>query len=298
MGFNVKAGGATSLATGDRTIASGTSATAMGSHTVASGWESTALGSRTTASGTSAIAMGADTRASGGSSTALGVLSHASGMTSTAMGGGTIASDLYSTAMGFVTTASGEYTTAVGTLASTNAQRGSFVYGDASTRSSQIRVNATEPNSFVVRAQHVWFGKMGDQVAPTGHYIETSTGAYLSDAGVWSSTSDRDRKHDFRPADPDLTLRRIAGLPIHDWAYKVEDPTIRHVGPTAQDFYAAFGLGDSDKAIGSVDIDGVNMLAIQALEKRTRELMAENDALRNRLAQVEAMLLTLMESRR
>jgi hypothetical protein len=41
-----------------------------------------------------------------------------------------------------------------------------------------------------------------------------------------------------------------------------------------------------------------HMLAIQALEKRTRELMAENDALRNRLAQVEAMLLTLMESRR
>jgi regulator of replication initiation timing len=46
-------------------------------------------------------------------------------------------------------------------------------------------------------------------------------------------------------------------------------------------------------------------LSIQALEKRTIELRdeavtlrAENDQLRNRLAQVEAMLLTLVEVRK
>lgn len=40
------------------------------------------------------------------------------------------------------------------------------------------------------------------------------------------------------------------------------------------------------------------MLAIQALETRTRTLQADNDALRDQLAQVEAMLLMLVEARR
>ncbi|SDH49302.1 hypothetical protein SAMN04487996_14014 [Dyadobacter soli] len=48
-------------------------------------------------------------------------------------------------------------------------------------------------------------------------------------------------------------------------------------GPMAQDFNAAFGLDgvSNDTTINTVNIDGVNMAAIQALEKRTRELQAE-----------------------
>ena len=34
-------------------------------------------------------------------------------------------------------------------------------------------------------------------------------------------------------------------------------------GPMAQDFYAAFGLGNSDKSIGLLDASGVALAAIQ-----------------------------------
>ena len=93
-------------------------------------------------------------------------------------------------------------------------------------------------------------------------------------------------KENFEDEDGEAALERIADLPIQSWTYKAEDASVRHLGPTAQDFYAAFGLGDSDKSIPTVDIDGVNMLAIQALEARTRDL-AE---LRQRLAALEAAL--------
>ncbi|MCH7960906.1 MAG: tail fiber domain-containing protein, partial [Planctomycetes bacterium] len=135
----------------------------------------------------------------------------------------------------------------------------------------------------------MFFGKSGDQVATAGRYIETSTGAYLSDGGAWTNSSDRDRKEHFRDEDAESVLARIATLPIQSWTYKAEDSSIRHLGPTAQDFYAAFGLGDSDKAIPTVDIDGVNMLAIQALEARTRDL----DASRAELAETQQRLAAL-----
>jgi hypothetical protein len=50
----------------------------------------------------------------------------------------------------------------------------------------------------------------------------------------------------------------------------------------AQDFKAAFGLGDSDRKIDTVDANGVVMVAIQALYRRVVELEAEVAALRDR----------------
>ena len=182
----------------------------------------------------------------------------------------------------------------MGSNASTNNHRGSFVYGDASIGPI---VNVQDDNSFVVRAQRVWFGKAGDQVATLDRYIETSTGAYLTDGGTWTNASSRDLKENFRNEDGEAVLAKIAELPIQSWNYKVEDPAVRHLGPTSQDFQGAFGLGDSDAAIGTVDIDGVNLLAIQALEKRTADLRAEvaglreqNAALLERLTKLEAMV--------
>ena len=230
--------------------------------------------------GVVSFAMGNSTIASGSNSTAMGFLTTASGVQSTAMGVGT--------------TASGSRTTAMGNLASTNGHTGSFVYGDKSTTASTVIVTAD--NSFVVRAQRVFFGKQGNQVATANRYIETSTGAFLSDAGTWTNVSDRSRKENFRDEHGETVLARIAELPIQGWNYKAEDPSVRHLGPTAQDFHAAFGLGDSDKHIATVDIDGVNLLAIQALEARTRDLddvRAELDETRQRLAALETALARL-----
>ena len=46
-------------------------------------------------------------------------------------------------------------------------------------------------------------------------------------------------------------------MSIREWNYKAQDPSVRHVGPTAQDFYSAFKLSASDTTITTTDIDGV-----------------------------------------
>jgi hypothetical protein len=56
----------------------------------------------------------------------------------------------------------------------------------------------------------------------------------------------------------------------------------------AQDFYAAFGLGESETYISTVDADGVALAAIQALYQRSQALEAENVALRQQISDLEA----------
>ena len=46
---------------------------------------------------------------------------------------------------------------------------------------------------------------------------------------------------------------------------KADDGAVRHIGPVAQDFRAAFDLGADDKTIATVDADGVALAAIQGL---------------------------------
>ncbi|MBL9105610.1 MAG: tail fiber domain-containing protein [Myxococcales bacterium] len=98
--------------------------------------------------------------------------------------------------------------------------------------------------------------------------------------------SDRNAKTEFAAIDPAEVLRRVAGLEITTWRYKQDPQGIRHLGPMAQDFKAAFGLGEGDTRIFPLDATGVSMAAIQALR-------AENEALRDRLADVERRLATL-----
>lgn len=95
--------------------------------------------------------------------------------------------------------------------------------------------------------------------------------------------SDRNAKTEFAAIDPAEVLRRVASLEITTWRYKKDPQGVRHLGPMAQDFKAAFGLGDTDKMIFPLDATGVSMAAIQALQ-------AENAALRDRLEQVERRL--------
>jgi len=82
----------------------------------------------------------------------------------------------------------------------------------------------------------------------------------------------------------------VAALPLTSWNYKSQDPAIRHLGPTAQDFKAAFGLGESDTGITTIDADGVVLAAIQGLNQK---LEAENRALREELAGLKALVQSL-----
>jgi hypothetical protein len=69
----------------------------------------------------------------------------------------------------------------------------------------------------------------------------------------------------------------------------------------AQDFYAAFGIGEDDRHITSIDEDGVALAAVKALHAENgrlheenrelrREFEADNGRLRSRLAVLEAKL--------
>ena len=62
---------------------------------------------------------------------------------------------------------------------------------------------------------------------------------------------------------------------------------VRHIGPMAQDFKAAFGVGESDTGIATVDADGVVLAAIQGLNQKLEETRAENAELKRRLQELE-----------
>ena len=105
-------------------------------------------------------------------------------------------------------------------------------------------------------------------------------------ARSFNSTSDRQAKQDFRSVEAAAILEKVVALPISEWAYKGESAT-RHIGPVAQDFKEAFGLGSSDKSIASVDADGVALAAIQGLN---RKMEVENTALKERVEKLEKLL--------
>jgi hypothetical protein len=90
--------------------------------------------------------------------------------------------------------------------------------------------------------------------------------------------SDRNAKEAFETTDPLLILQRLSELPIQTWNYKWNDAAIRHIGPMAQDFAAAFTVGEDDKHICPVDAQGVAFAAIQGLYRivREKEAQAEN----------------------
>jgi hypothetical protein len=116
------------------------------------------------------------------------------------------------------------------------------------------------------------------------------------DVGSWRSASDGHLKEHVRPLAGERVLARLARLPIREWNYITQDASIRHLGPTAQDFQAAFGLGESPLQISMVDADGMALGALQALETRTRRLARAHETRRReqaelgeRLARLEAL---------
>ena len=278
--------GTYSIAFGLDTTANGSSSTAMGFNTTASGFTSTALGSYTNASGIYSTATGHNTTASGAHSTAMGVNSIASGDQSTAIGFNTTATGSQSTAMGYQTIASGDRSTAMGSNAFTSGHQGAFIYGDASTN---VPVTASAANQFSVRAAGgVRFFTSSDTTSPAPG-VQLAPGA-----SAWTMLSDAGSKHLFRDLNGEDVLARLEAMPIREWSYKAQDAAIRHVGPTAQDFHAAFGLGEDPLGISTIDADGIALRAIQALEARTARqiaaLEAENRMLRSQLDALKAAI--------
>lgn len=210
-----------------------------------------------------------------------GMLNSASGAGASVGGGGdNLASGVSATVPGGAAcAAAGDFSFAAGRRAKANSN-GSFAWADST--NADFIVNAD--NRFAARATG-------------GVYFYTSTaldaGSYLAPgSSSWSFVSDRRRKENFRNEDGEAALSKIAGMPIRSWNWKSQCPSIRHIGPIAQDFHKAFGLGENDVTISTVDAVGINMLAVQALEKRTSELGKENAALKAEIAELRQLLTT------
>ncbi len=145
-------------------------------------------------------------------------------------------------------------------------------------------------------------GNVGIGTTNPNHPLEMASGAHVTAGGVWTNASDRNLKENFVPVDGKALLEKIDQLPISMWNYKAEGVAVKHIGPTAQDFQAIFGLGSDDKTISTIDPAGVALAAIQELKKQKDSLAAENQALaaKNeelsaRLAKLEAAVESLME---
>ncbi len=124
-----------------------------------------------------------------------------------------------------------------------------------------------------------------------------TTGCNLAGSGSWTCTSDRNAKTDFTPVDGQAVLAKVAAMPVETWRYKGEAEGVRHMGPMAQDFHAAFGLnGDDDKGIGATDIQGVALAAIQGLHGLVQEQRALIESQRADLAAQQAEIAALKAS--
>ena len=94
---------------------------------------------------------------------------------------------------------------------------------------------------------------------------------------VLELTSDRAQKSGFAPVDSRAILDQVSRLHITTWYY-TNEPAVRHIGPVAQDFKAAFTVGSDDKHIATVDADGVLFAAVQALNQKLEAELQSKDA--------------------
>ena len=257
----------------DNTASNNYATVGGGVHNIASEWYTTVSGGYyNTASGSAATVGGYNNEASGDYATVGGGVTNTASGYAASVGGGagnTLSGDWATVPGGIYNTAQGDYSFAAGRRAKANNQ-GCFVWGD----SADADIACDNDNRWVARASGgVYFYTSSD----------LSTGAYLAaGSSSWTpipSPSDRNLKENFVLVDGQEVLERLAEISITTWNYKAQDRCIRHMGPVAQDFYAAFGVGENDKHIGAMDANGVALAAIQGLYAQNQALEAENAAL-------------------
>jgi len=205
------------------------------------------------------------------STVAGGTINSASGQVSTVAGGTLNSAD------GF-----GSFAAGVNAHATHN---GSFVWGDGTRSAGSQGLNTF--NALATGGFRFYFDAVGNHCD-------------LTDTNGWQCTnivpSDRNAKNNVAPVSGRDVLYRLAGVPIHTWSYVTDTPPVRHVGPMAQDFHAAFAVGQDDRHIDLVDANGVAMAAIQGLYQIVQENNADLAALRQQNAALEARIATLEEA--
>lgn len=326
IGYHTTAAGLYSTSLGYSTTSSNSFTTAMGYQTFAGGEGSTAVGYQAAAGGFAAAAVGYQTIAGGVCAIALGDSTTANGVDSMSAGFGSVAKHDGSFVWGdrstddpFSTTAKNQFliraTGGVGinttnpasplTVKTANSAHG-IEQTDGTIRMATYVGGTINGGYFGTVSNH----KLGfytddgpaDMMLNTNHCVGIGNASPTNllqvvnaycDGSSWHNASDRNLKQNFADLDTGAVLEKIVAMPIQSWSYKTQLGE-KHIGPVAQDFRAAFGLGDSDRSISTVDEGGVALAAIQGLneklEMRSEKLEVENAELKARLEKVEHLL--------
>ena len=132
---------------------------------------------------------------------------------------------------------------------------------------------------------------------PFGHQVRT-TAKMCSEANhngtcvekTFTATvggvSDVAQKENRDPVDERQVLNELLEIPIQTWNYITDPDAIRHMGPMAQDFFAAYGLGVDDR-LSAMDVQGVALASVQALHEIVQEKEAQIVELEVRLTELE-----------
>jgi hypothetical protein len=328
VGKAATASGILGTALGKDASASGSQSTALGASVSATESSATAVGFAALATGSASTALGRQAEASGGQSTAAGRGATASGTNNTTLGYNASALSPYSnaTALGFQAMVEQSNALVLGSIPGVNEPFFLNEYVDVgigttmpqaplhverANGAARVLVMETDPGPSMpfqgvaqglVRfelndeaAGERWrFTNAGDKFAinnvgldSPGTEMSVFKNGDLVIGGLLTENSDRDAKQDIERLDAQEILAKIVDLEVSKWSY-IDAPKQRHIGPMAQDFYAAFGLGRNEKGISTLDSSGVALAGIQALAE-------ENAMLRDRVAQLESQQAQLQE---
>jgi hypothetical protein len=290
-GLNTKATGSSSTAMGRETTARGLYSTACGWQSTASGLGSLACGTNTMATAQNAIAFGHDSQSLGNYSFTAGHTSIANGVASTALGWFNTANGYYSAALGIFTTADARASTALGRY---NVGGGTSDLWISTDPVFEIGIGTTslERKNAMTVLKNGNTGILRDDPNYPLHVGTDATngnGAHVTTGGTWSNGSSRLFKENFTTVNSHDILEKLASLNIAKWEYKGSKEGA-HIGPIAEDFYAAFGLGNDEQYISTVDADGVAMAAIQALYHKLQEKEMEMESLKKQVNQLTAQI--------
>jgi len=128
--------------------------------------------------------------------------------------------------------------------------------------------------------------------------MEVFNNGNMTIQGSLTQNSDVNQKTNIEEIDQGSILQRITEMSISQWQYK-DTLGENHIGPMAQDFYAAFGLGQSETGLSSIDTAGVALAAIQALASENSDLRQQIQSQADRLQELEnqqIMMQTMVSS--
>jgi len=200
---------------------------------------------------------------------------------------------------GYSNTAGGYCSTVSGGAGNTASSRWSLAAGR--------RAKATHDGTFV------WADSQNADVSSTANnqvtfrcsggvrFLSGSGGAnqqveWAPGGSSWSFSSDRNLKEEFTSVDSEEILEKVTQLPLTEWNFKGYG--LRHIGPMAQDFHAAFRLGGSETTIDGGDLDGVALAAIQGLHQIVREKDAQLASQQREISSLEARVSALEQDLR